>query len=177
MVGLADETLSTMEWPGRPSWPKYKLEPRMYGTRAADTEFFRRVDKLLREPDPPQGARDLARVYLLVIASGFRGLFREPGLKRPLAEYRRRLYEFSHLSDPLELYGRDRRIFPDAASRTLASRAVGRFTPAQKWIAAVGRLNVLSATGSRGAWKPLSPHLTDVMSRIATPTPPGGTRQ
>src|SRR5258708_21403764 len=175
MVGLADETLSTMEWPGRPSWPKYKLEPRMYGTRAADTEFFRRVDKLLREPDPAQGARDLASVSLLVIASGVRGLFGEPGLKRPVAEYRRRLYEFSHLSDPLELYGRDRRIFPDAASRTLASRAVGRFTPAQKWIAAVVILSVLYATVSRVAWTRLSADLSDVMSRIESSTPPGGT--
>src|SRR5258706_1744696 len=109
MVALADETFSSIEWPGRPSWPKYKLEPKMYGTRAADTEFFRRVDKLLREPDPPQGARDLARVYLLVIASGFRGLFREPGLKRPLAEYRRRFYAVSPLAGPLEPSGRDPR--------------------------------------------------------------------
>ena len=173
MVALADETFSTIEWPGRPSWHKYKLEPKMYGSRGADTEFFRRVDKLLRDPDPPQGARDLARVYLLVIASGFRGLFREPGLKRPLAEYRRRLYEFSHLADPLELYARDRTIFPEAASQTLASRAVGRFTAAQKWIAAVVVLIVIYATVSHVAWTRLSADLKDVMSRIESSTVPG----
>jgi type VI secretion system protein ImpK len=174
MVALADETFLTIDWPGRPSWRKYMLEPKMYGTRGADTEFFSRVDTLLRDPDPPRGARDLARVYLLVIASGFRGLFREPGLKRPLAEYRRRLYEFSHLTDPLELYGRDRKIFPEAASQTLAGRAVGRFTAAQKWLAAVVILLVMYATVSHFAWTKLSADLKDVMSRIESSTGQGG---
>jgi type VI secretion system protein ImpK len=176
MVALADETFLTIDWPGRPSWRKYMLEPKMYGTRNADTELFRRIDKLLREPDPPRGARDLARVYLLVIASGFRGLFREPGLKRPLAEYRRRLYEFSHQIDPLELYARDRKIFPEAAEYTLAGKAVGRFTAAQKWIAAVVLLLVIYGTVSHLAWKKLSADLMDEVSRIESSTGQGATR-
>jgi type VI protein secretion system component VasF len=147
----------------------------MYGTRGADVEFFKRVDKLLRDPNPPKGARDLARLYLLVIASGFRGKFRVPDLKRPLAEYRRRLFEFSHGSDPLELYARERTLFPEAVSNTLASRAVGRFTSAQKWIAAVVILVVAYLAISHFAWTKLSADLKDVMSRIETTASPGGT--
>lgn len=169
MVALADETFATIDWPGRPSWHKYMLEPRMYGTRGADLEFFKRIDKLLKDnPEPSKGARDLARVYLLVIASGFRGKFRVPNLKRPLAEYRRRLYEFSHRLDPLDLYQKDRRIFPDAVDHTLESRAVGRFSSRQKWIAAVLILSVLYAGVSHFAWTRLSAELRDVMSRIET---------
>jgi type VI protein secretion system component VasF len=115
-------------------------------------------------------------VYLLVIASGFRGKFRVPNLRRPLAEYRRRLYEFSHQADPLELYGRDRRLLPDAFDHTLAGRAVGRFTPAQKWIGAVVLLIVAYGLVSHFAWTKLSADLKDVMSRIESTAGPGGAR-
>jgi type VI secretion system protein ImpK len=175
MVALADETFSTIDWPGRSAWHKHKLEPRLYGSRGADLELFRRIDRLLRDPNPPRGARDLARLYLLVISSGFRGKFREPNLTRPLAEYRRRLYEFSHREDPLELYARDRTIFPDAVERTLVSRAVGRFTPAQRWIATAVVLTLVYVVVSHLAWRQLSADLYDVLSRVELSTL-GGSR-
>lgn len=175
MVALADETFSTIDWPGRSAWHKNMLEPRMYGTRAADIEFFKRIDKLLKDPAPEKGARDLARLYLMVIASGFRGKFRVPNVRRPLAEYRRRLYEFSHQADPLELYARDRRIFSEAAEHTLASRAVGRFTSAQRWIATVLVLVILYFGISHYAWNRLSADLKDIMSRIDTDASTGRT--
>jgi type IV/VI secretion system ImpK/VasF family protein len=175
MVCLADETFLTIDWAGRSAWRKHMLEPRMYQTRSADTELFRRIDKLLRTERPEKGARDLARVYLLVIASGFRGLFREPNLTRPLAEYRRRLYEFSHGEDPLELYAKDRKIFPNAEEHILAGKAVGRFTAAQKWIAAVIILLIVYGAVSQLAWKKLSADLRDVMSRVET-TAPGASK-
>jgi type IV/VI secretion system ImpK/VasF family protein len=174
MAALADEIFSTIDWTGRSAWSRYSLESRLYGSRGADVEFFRRVDRLLRDPLPPRGARDLARVYLLVIASGFRGKFRVPNLKRPLAEYRRRLYEFSHRADPLELYARDRRVFPRASSEVLAGRAVGRFTGAQKWVTALVILLIVYATISHVAWRHLSTDLKDVMSRIQTQSTASG---
>jgi type IV/VI secretion system ImpK/VasF family protein len=175
MVALADETFATIDWPGRSSWHKHMLEPRMYGTRGADIEFFKRIDKLLKDPSPEKGARDLARLYLMVIASGFRGKFRVPKVKRPLAEYRRRLYEFSHAADPLELYARDRRIFTDATAHTIESRAGGRFTPAQKWMGTAIVLLLLYLGISHYAWSRLSADLKDIMTRIESPANPGKT--
>jgi type IV/VI secretion system ImpK/VasF family protein len=166
MVALADETFATTDWPGRSSWHKYMLEPRMYGTRGADLDFFKRIDKLLKEAPQDKGARDLARLYLMVIASGFRGKFRVPNVRRPLAEYRRRLYEYSHQADPLDLYARERRIIPDVMEHTMASRAVGRFTSAQRWIATVLILVILYLGISHYAWSRLTADLKDVMSRI-----------
>jgi type IV/VI secretion system ImpK/VasF family protein len=175
MVALADETFATIDWPGRSAWHKHMLEPRMFGTRGADIEFFKRIDKLLKDPNPEKGARDLARLYLMVIASGFRGKFRVPNLRRPLAEYRRRLYEFSHVADPLELYARERRIFPSAVEHTIASRAGGRFTPAQKWMGTAIVLLVLYLGISHYAWSRLSADLKDIMTRIESPENPGKT--
>jgi type IV/VI secretion system ImpK/VasF family protein len=166
MVALADETFATIDWPGRPAWHKHMLEPKMYGTRGADVEFFKRIDKLLKESPDDKGARDLARLYLMVIASGYRGKFRVPNVRRPLAEYRRRLYEYSHQNDPLELYARDRTVFPQAVANTLVSRSVGRVTPAQRWIAVVLVLSALYIGISHYAWTKVSADVRDVMSRI-----------
>jgi type IV/VI secretion system ImpK/VasF family protein len=176
MVALADETFATIDWPGRASWHKYMLEPKMYGTRGADIEFFKRIDRLLKEAPDDKGARDLARLYLMVIASGYRGKFRIPKVRRPLAEYRRRLYEYSHQTDPLELYARDRRVFPQAAAHTLVSRSVGRFTAAQKWIAVVLILAVLYIGISHYAWTSVSAEVRDVTSRIQSSITSPGTR-
>jgi hypothetical protein len=61
MVALADETFATIDWPGRSAWHKYMLEPRMYGTRGADIEFFKRIDRRERRAGPgaslPHGHR------------------------------------------------------------------------------------------------------------------------
>jgi type IV/VI secretion system ImpK/VasF family protein len=175
MVALADETFATTDWPGRSAWHKHMLEPRMYGTRGADLEFFKRIDKLLKEAPNEKGARDLARLYLMVIASGFRGKYRVPNLRRPLAEYRRRLYEFSHQADALDLYSKERRMLPEAMEHTMESRAVGRFTSAQKWIATVLILVILYLGMSHYAWNRLSRDLTEIMSRIDTTDTAGRT--
>src|SRR5207245_11160152 len=94
MAVLADEIFLHFDWVGQEAWNRYKLEPRMFKTNYAGMELFKRIDKLVREPKPKVGARHLARVYLLVLPSGFKGKFREPRLKSPIAEYRRRRHEF-----------------------------------------------------------------------------------
>ncbi|MEX2177061.1 MAG: DotU family type IV/VI secretion system protein, partial [Gemmatimonadaceae bacterium] len=168
MAVLADEMFTHMEWPGQPSWPQYLLEPKLFKTRAADVEFFKRVDKLLKEEraHPTPAARDLARLYLLVLASGFRGKYRVPNLRRPLADYRRALYEFVYGGDALMLYGSERRIFPEATQRTLESRAVSRFSMLQQWAAALILLLVGYTLIANFAWKSVSADLADVTARV-----------
>ena len=168
MAVLADELFTYMEWPGQASWPQYLLEPRIFRTRAAEVEFFKRVDKLLKNEaeNPSRAAKDLARMYLLVLASGFKGKYRQPGLVRPLAEYRRRLYEFVSGQDPLMLYADERRIFPEATERTLESKAIKRFSGLQQWAAALIVILVSYTLLANFAWKRVSADLTDVTARV-----------
>jgi type IV/VI secretion system ImpK/VasF family protein len=166
MAALADETFEHMEWDGQPSWPKVSLERRIYQTNAADVELFRRIDKLLKESPDSVVARDLARVYLLVLAAGFQGKWRPFGLTRPVAEYRRRLYEYIHNDDALMLYGAERKIFPDAASRTLEGAAVSRFSAAQRWAAILLFLVISYTVIAHIAWNRVSADLKDVTARI-----------
>jgi len=168
MAALADEMFTHLEWPGKEAWPKFRLEPRMYRSYAADVEFFKRVDKLLKNEaeKPSAAARDLARMYLLILASGFQGKYRPFGLTRPLAEYRRRLYEFVYGEDPLLMYADERQLFPEIRDRTLAGRAVARFSMLQQWAAVLILLLIGYAVVSQIAWNRVSAELKDVTARV-----------
>lgn len=168
MAALADEIFSTLEWEGRSSWSKFAIEQKLYRTRAAELEVFKRIDRLLKESPDSVVARDLARVYLLVLAAGFQGKWRAFGLKRPIAEYRRRLYEYVHGGDALMIYAPDRKMFPEAASRTLAGQAVARYSTAQRWVAILAFLAVSYAVVAHIAWSRASADLKDITTRIKT---------
>jgi type VI secretion system protein ImpK len=174
MAALADDLLLHMDWEGKFAWPKHALEPKLFKTRAAEVELFRRIDKLLKELPDSASARDLARVYLFVIAAGFKGKYRQFGLTRALAEYRQRLYEYIHHgADALMLYGEDRRIFPDTAKSTLVGHAVGRFSAAQRWAAILVFLVASYTLVAHFAWTRVSADLEDVTARIkSTATTP-----
>ena len=135
-------------------------------TRGAGTELFRRIDRLLKDATDSPVARDLARVYLLVLAAGFQGKWRPFGLSRPIAEYRRRLYEYIHSADPMMLYATDRRVFPQALSTTLEGSAVKRFSAAQRWGAILLFLLVSYAVVAHVAWTQASADLRDITARI-----------
>lgn len=166
MACLADEMLTHMEWPGQAAWGAHHLELKLFKSAASDVEFFKRVDKLLKNGPQTVGTRDLARVYLLAIASGFRGKYRPFDLHRPLAEYRRRLYEFVYGGDALLLYSDDRRIFPEAVSVTVAGKGVKRFSMAQQWAAILILLLAGYTFIAHLAWTRVSADLKDIAGRV-----------
>jgi type IV/VI secretion system ImpK/VasF family protein len=176
MAALADEVFSLTEWEGKDAWGEHSLEWQLYRTRGAEFEVFKRIDRLLKDAPNTPVSRDLARVYLLVLAAGFQGKYRPFGLMRPLAEYRQRLYEYVHRGDALMLYAADRKLFPAATARTLQGHAVSRFTAAQRWTAILATVLVGYLVISHVAWSRVASDLSDVTSRIVTDAAPGGQR-
>jgi type VI secretion system protein ImpK len=175
MACLADEMLAHTEWPGQGAWGRHRLELTVFKTAASDLELFKRVDKLLKNGPQTTGTRDLARVYLLAIASGFKGKFRPFDLPRALADYRRRLYEFVYGGDALLLYDGERRIFPEAVSVTVAGKGVKRFSLAQQWAAILVLILVGYTVVAHLAWKKVSADLKDIAARVEqarNPAPP-----
>lgn len=166
MACLADELFTHMEWDGQTAWRNHLLEVRLFKSHAADVEVYKRIDKLLKDSPNSHVARDLARVYLLVLAAGFQGKYRPFGLPRAIAQYRQRLYEYIHQGDSLMLYAPDRKIFPDAASRTLEGHAVGRFSQLQRWAAILVFLALGYTVLAHYAWNRVSADLKDVTERI-----------
>jgi type IV/VI secretion system ImpK/VasF family protein len=172
MAALADEIFGQSEWEGQTAWAEHALEWRLYRTRGAEFEVFKRIDRLLKDAPNTPGSRDLARVYLLVLAAGFQGKYRQFGLTRALADYRQRLYEYVHHTDALLLYAPDRTLFPSAATRTLQGHAMSRFTAAQRWTAILATVVVAYLLISHLAWNRVAEDLSDVTSRIVTDEAP-----
>ena len=166
MAVLADETLTSVEWKGSAAWPQHALEQKLFKSHAADLEFFRRVDRLFKEGPPTAASRDLARVYLLTIAAGFRGKYGMFGLTRALHEYRQRLFEYIHGGDALLLFDDDRKIFPAAAAHTIPGRATARVSNAQRWVAVMILVLVGYTVLAHLAWNRASADLQDVTARV-----------
>lgn len=70
LVALADEVALNAEWKGREQWEEELLEQRYFGTSIAGEDFFRRLKEVA--PDQDQ----LAEVYFLCLALGFKGRYR-----------------------------------------------------------------------------------------------------
>ena len=124
MACFADDQLGRGDSQAAAAWREATLESRIYQSEEGGTEIFRRVDKLLEIGDP--GRRDLAAVYLLAIALGFRSRYAETDGGRRLDDYRRRLLA---LAAP-QRQGDDaaRWITPSAYSHTLG-RVRGALLP------------------------------------------------
>jgi type VI secretion system protein ImpK len=166
MAALADELFMYMEWEGQEAWSRHLVETRLFHTHAADVEVFKRMDKLLKDRPNSPAARDMARVYLLILAAGFQGKWRPFELPRAIANYRQNLFEYIHSTDPLMIYAPERRIFPEAAERTLVGHAVARFSGAQRWAAILIFLVTAYTVVAHVAWNRVSADLKDVTARI-----------
>lgn len=93
MAAWADEILLHRPWPGRDGWSQHRLEARLFASRLADREVFRRIERLLAERRRRRPG--LAAVMLLALGLGFAGAYRGRGDGRTLAGYRQRLYEYA----------------------------------------------------------------------------------
>jgi type IV/VI secretion system ImpK/VasF family protein len=166
MAALADETFTQLEWEGQAAWQDHLLEQHLFRTRAAAYDLFKRIDRLLKDAPNTPVSRDLARVYLMVIAAGFHGKYRQFGLTRALTDYRQRLYEYIYRGDALLLYAPDRTLIPEITIRTVVGQAVSRVSSAQRWAAILAFVAVSYTVIAHVAWSRVSADLKDVTGRI-----------
>jgi type IV/VI secretion system ImpK/VasF family protein len=166
MAALADETFTLLEWEGQAAWQEHLLEQHLFRTQAAAHDLFKRIDRLLKDAPNTAVSRDLARVYLMVLAAGFQGKYRQFGLTRALTEYRQRLYEYIYRDDALLLFAPDRTLIPEITTRTVVGQAVSRVSSAQRWAAILAIVAVSYIVIAHVAWNRLSADLKDVTGRI-----------
>lgn len=147
MAVLADEMFLRMDWAGRAQWNRDLLETRLFGSYNAGDEFFRRLDRLLKDGERAQA--ELAAVYLLALAFGFKGRYRGSTHAARLADYRRRLYRDIYHRDP-GLLAETTDLCPDAYAHT-AAEAEPRLLPAPtRWFWVLGA--VIVAYIALGHW-------------------------
>lgn len=164
MAALADEVFLYLEWPGREAWRTQLIEHKLFKTYNAGEEVFRRIEAVLRTRDPADS--ELARIYLMALALGFRGALRGPGGQARIDWYRRELYMFLTSRDPG--VPRDpQSMFPEAYQSNIETGgSAGRLSRARRWLLAGLVLLLAWIVVSHAVWVNLIDDLCPLIETI-----------
>lgn len=98
MAAFADDVMLSFPWPGRDDWVRNPLEARLFGSKTAGETIFHDIDDHLRAYQ--YGRSDIAKAYLMVLALGFEGRYRDRDAAPILSDYRRRLFLIAYDREP-----------------------------------------------------------------------------
>jgi type VI secretion system protein ImpK len=162
MAALADEVFLHLDWPGRLAWKDDLLETRLFGTYAAGERFFQRLDKLLSGGDRVQA--ELAVVYLMALALGFRGKYRGAKHDRKLLEYRKQLYYYIYQRRP-DLADQAHRLAPHAYDGVQREASPRMLPSPARWFWLLGLAILTYLIASDLLWRDAIQPLQDVLRR------------
>jgi type VI secretion system protein ImpK len=157
MAALADEIFLTEDWPGREDWRTHLLETELFGTYTAGETIFERLERILKERDPADG--EMAAVYLLLLALGFRGKFRDADDGGRIEFYRRQLFALIFQDRPA-LEREDRKLFPQAYAHTLTRNDGERLPYLRRWLWLMLAVVVAYLAASAVVWETLTADLS-----------------
>jgi type VI secretion system protein ImpK len=162
MAALADEIFLHTEWAGRDYWTNHLLESHFFNSNIAGEEIFRRLERLLR--DPERGFSEIYAVYLLALALGFRGKYqgREDGGR--IDEMRRRLFLRVYHRKP-QIPGTGR-LFANCYDHTLDLGEAKRLPSPGRWFLALAASVFLWIGISTLVWHGLADGLEADLGKI-----------
>ncbi|MGC2855981.1 DotU family type IV/VI secretion system protein [Novispirillum sp. DQ9] len=170
MAALADEVfLFQLDWGGRDAWDDILVEARACGSRLAGERVFERIDTLLAASEPAHA--ELAGLYLMALALGFQGRYRDvPGGAEVLASYRRRLRALAGgATPPLHPGDGGGPLFPDAYAQTLDEGTPVGLPPLRRWLWLAAGLAAGYLLLSHVAWRLVTADVRAIVSAL-----PGG---
>jgi len=163
MAALADEIFLNAEWAGRDYWNQHLLESHLFNSNVAGEEIFRRVDKLLREPE--RGYSDIYALYLWAFSLGFRGKYRGAEDGGRIDEIRRRLFIRVYHRKPQQP-GENRRLFSNCYDHTLDLGTARMLPSPHRWYWGLAAAVFLWILISTIVWHGLTDDLRDELSKI-----------
>ena len=170
MVGLVDEIfLHVVNWDHKEEWRNNLLETHLFNSYIAGEKVFRQLDQLLTESNPIYA--DVARIYLIALAIGFQGKYRNLVSDGTLERYRRQLFTFitHHDADNLhdQLYfNPDKKLFPSAYISTVKEPNTQRLPALRIWIIIFILVTTGSFLTSHFFWKNTIHDLEQTMTQI-----------
>lgn len=178
MAALADEIFLNFDWPGRAMWREELLEAKLFGSQHAGELLFERIEEVLHDRDI--GGNELARVYLIVLALGFQGKFRDAlDADHILETYRQRLFRFIYKRDPLTTRGGgEELVIPQAYAATASDSERSTQLPyLRPWIFALVVLVAVWLGSTYALWRYETAELRPLINELnAQHTTLGGGR-
>lgn len=153
MAALADEVfLHALEWEGKAAWRDNLIEARLFGTYVGGERFFVKLDELLHRDDPAD--RDLAAIFLMALAAGFKGKYRGNNDKGAVKACRRKLHTFLVRHDPD--FAERGELFPEAYAQTLSGGDPTMLPDARPWVILFASFLLVFLVASHVLWLILS---------------------
>jgi len=150
MAALADEVfLHDIEWPDKQAYRSVLVESLVFRSHVAGEQVFTNLERLLETRDPVQA--ELAIVYLLALALGFRGKYRRIDDYGQIGIYRRQLYHFV-LHRPADIEASSLRISPSAYDHTLREGGGFRLKPLRRWVIRLACVVGVLLVASHAIW-------------------------
>lgn len=150
MAVFADEIFGHLQWEGQGAWQANLLESQFFHTHTGGEAFFDKLDRLLHSHDPVY--TDVAAIYLMALALGFRGKFAGTDDEDQLNSYRRQLFAFIYRRHPA-LLSATTRLFPDAYAHTLTEEKAVMLPNAWTWVIALVAVVAVWCGISYGIWR------------------------
>lgn len=164
MAALADETmLLRISWDGKAAWQDRLLETALFGTRVAGERVFERLDALLE--DSTRASSDLATIYLVALALGFRGRYWRPEDEGDLRSYRAALGRIIARHDP-ELARDGTQLFAQAYAHTVDQGRAVLLPHLRPWVLAMLAVVGLFLVGGHLLWLASTDDVFHAVERI-----------
>ena len=160
-AALADEVFLNFDWGGRTTWPL--LESKLFQSHVAGELFFDKLEHLLYKRDPMY--EDLAAVYFLALALGFKGKYRGEEGSAQLDRYRRELFLKVFHEHPTLLRD-ERNLFPQSHLHTLREGKAQKLPDPRNWLALIPGVILLWLLLSTVLWVGMAGGIDSILCRI-----------
>lgn len=166
MVALLDEVFLSFKWHGQNQWRNNLMEKRFFHTQVAGELFFKKVEDLIHENHSTKV--DLAAIYLMIIALGFRGKYRGEDDDGQLNWYREQLYILVN-KHPSNLFqpGREQ-LIEESYDHTISIASVKALPNLKNWVIAFSSVVIIYMIVSSFLWYGVVSDLDDIIGQIIT---------
>lgn len=164
MVCLADEVFLAFSWIGQKRWENHLLEAQIFHTQIAGEQFYKKLDALIEANDPVRN--DLAIIYLMALALGFRGQYRDENDAGKIRWYREQLYTMLHRQGTTLFHSGRNRLIPMVYDYNITASPGKGLPDLRTWFMAFGGLFLIYLFIASMAWYSVIRDLDSVIGQI-----------
>lgn len=164
MVAMLDEVFLAFAWHGQRRWKHNLMEKRYFHTQIAGELFFKKVEDLIQTNDSTR--LDLAEVYLMILALGFKGQYRGEDDEGQLRWYRQQLYALIHKHSSTLFHPGRERLIEESYDHTISFEVIKGLPHLKNWMIAFSSIVIVYIIISSFLWHGVVRDLNDVIGQI-----------
>lgn len=164
MASLADEIFLNLSWPGVTIWQRLMLETRIFGSQVAGEAFFEKLDALLVSNSIYRV--DLAYIYSMAIAFGFKGKYRNTVEEDKIKQYQQKLLAILSNENGSLLNGEKKHLIENAYNYTFTGNPAKGLPDVKTWATWISGVVIVYIIITYVVWYKLSSDIHQALNQI-----------